>query len=172
MDTVRWNWLVSCHNMWCFNVESKALSKHSNNFPMCRHKNPLLPVIFHRQITPSAFFTVKSPARRCRIPTWDPSVTLCDSLPKTQTLSSQKDLPWESLFQTTRYKLARKNLCLSKSCDVQGESVNLCVLGPTEKTWSRIDTMGGEALGDGIAVEARQAGKDYATSPPREAVMV
>ena len=76
MDAARWNWLVSCHNMWCFNVESKALSKHSNNFPMCRHKNPLLPVIFHRQITPSAFFTVKSPARRCRIPTWDPSLTL------------------------------------------------------------------------------------------------
>ena len=101
------------------------------------------------------------------------SVTLCDSLPKTQTLSSQKDLPWESLFQTTRYKLAHKNLCLSiKSRDVQGESVNLWVLSPTEKILSRIDTMGGEALGDGIAVEARQAGKDYATSPPREAVMV
>ena len=82
MDAAGWNRLVSCHNMWCFDVESKALSKHSNNFPMCRHKNPLLPVIFHRQITPSAFFTVKSPARRCRIPTWDPSLTLwlCDSV--------------------------------------------------------------------------------------------
>ena len=172
MDAARWNWLVSCHNMWCFDVESKALSKHSNNFPMCRHKNPLLPVIFHRQITPSAFFTVKSPARRCRIPTWDPSLTLwlcvtlcpkpklfllpweslfqrtryklatkiyvylnlvmwlcvtlwlCDSLPKTQTLSSQKDLPWESLFSKNKIWAGRKNQCLSKSCDVQGESVN------------------------------------------------
>ena len=171
MDATRWNWLVSCHNMWCFNVQSKALSKHSNNFPMCRHKNPLLPVIFHRQITPSAFFTVKSPARRCRIPTWDPSLTLWLFAQNPNSFFS-KDLPWESLFQTMRYKLAHKHLCLSKSCDVQGESVNYWMLGPTEKTWSRIDTMGGEALGDGITVEARQAGKDYATSPPREAVMV
>ena len=111
MDAARWNWLVSCHNMWCFNVQSKALSKHSNNFPMCRHKNPLLPVIFHRQITPSAFFTVKSPARRCRIPTWDPSLTLwlCVTLcPKPKLFLLKKIYRGKVFFQRTRYKLAAK----------------------------------------------------------------
>ena len=135
-----------------------------------------------------SYFTVKSPRPRFsqlnhllvgvgfqrETPLW-----LCDSVwlfaQNPNSFFSKRSIVRGKVFfkqQDISWPQKSISVCLSKSWDVQGESVNLWVLGPTEKTWSRIDTMGGEALGDGITVEARQAGKDYATSPPREAVMV